>query len=58
MVFHLPMFLPWGEVAHLAVVPVVGEPHFGSDEEDLVIVNDDAAVVYDVLVDNGPSIKR
>ena len=52
------MFLPWGEVAHLAVVPVVGEPHFGSDEEDLVIVNDDAAVVYDVLVDNGPSIKR
>lgn len=48
------MFLPGSEVAHLAVVSVVGKPHLGSDEENLVVVHDDAAVVEDVLMDYRP----
>jgi len=44
---------PGREPPQLAVVAVVGEPHLGADEEDLAVVDDDAAVVDDILVDDG-----
>jgi hypothetical protein len=45
---------PAREVPHLAVVAVVGEVELGADEEDLLVVGDDAAVVADILVADGP----
>ena len=48
------MLLPSGEVSHLAIVPVIRKPHLRADEENLVVVNDDTAVVDDVLVRYGP----
>jgi hypothetical protein len=32
------------------IVPVIGHPHLWSDEDDLAIVDDHSAVVWDVLV--------
>ena len=48
------MLLPGGEVSHLPIVPVIRKPHLRADEENLVVVNDDTAVVDDVLVRYGP----
>jgi hypothetical protein len=54
MVFPLAMFFPRGEMTELAVVAVIGQPHLGSNEDNLAIMNNDTAVVPDILVDNGP----
>lgn len=45
---------PASEVSHLAIVAIVGEVELGADEEDLLVVGNDAAVVADVLVADGP----
>jgi hypothetical protein len=45
---------PGREPAELAVVAVVRKPHLGADEEDLLVEDDDAAIVDDVLVHDGP----
>ena len=44
-------FIITSDSAH--VIPVVGHPHLGADQEDLFVEEDDAAVVDDVLVDDG-----
>ena len=54
MIFPLAMFFPRGEMTELAVVTVIGQPHLGSNEENLAIMNNDTAIVPDVLVDNRP----
>ena len=45
---------PRREVAQLAIVAVVREPHLWADEKDLAVVDDHAAVVYHVLVYHRP----
>jgi len=50
MVFPLSMPGPGSEVAELAVVPVIRQPHLRSDEENFLVVNDHTAVVVYVLV--------
>jgi hypothetical protein len=49
---------PGRKPTELAVVAVVRKPHFGADEEDLLVEDDDAAIVDDVLVDDGPIEKK
>jgi hypothetical protein len=49
----LLVLLPRREPPQFAVVAVVGHPHLGADQEDLFVEEDDAAVVDDVLVDDG-----
>jgi len=57
-VLDLLRLLPRREPPQFAVVPVVGEPKLRSDEEDLLVEHDDAAVVDDILVDDGPGKER
>jgi hypothetical protein len=38
------------------IIPIVGHPHLGPDEDDLAIVDDHSAVVWDVLVQDGPDL--
>ena len=54
VVFSLTMFCPWSEVAHLAVIPVIRQPHLWPNKEDLTVVNDNSTVVDDVLVNHRP----
>lgn len=54
MVLGLAMLRPRGEVSHLTVVPVVGQPHLGSNQNDLAMIYDDTAVINHVLVGNRP----
>ena len=54
MVFPLAMLFPRGEMTELAVVAIIGQPHLGSNEDDLAIMNNDTAIVPDILVDNRP----
>jgi hypothetical protein len=56
MIFPLSMLHPGSKVPHLAVVAIVGEPHLGTNEQDLPIVYNDTAVVNHVLVHHGPVI--
>lgn len=53
--FGLPVLHPRCEPAELAVVAVVGEPHLRADEQDASVVNDDATIVDDVAVNDGPA---
>ena len=55
MVVRLAVLLPRREVSQLAVVAVVCKPHLWTDEKDLLVVADDAAVVGDGLVRHRPS---
>jgi len=55
MVLPLARLHPRREVAQLAIVPVVREPHLWADEQYLAIVHDHAAVVYHVLVHHRPA---
>jgi len=48
------MLHPGGKVSEFTIISVVREPHLWPNEEDLLVVNDDAAVVNNVLVDDGP----
>jgi hypothetical protein len=32
------------------IVPVIGHPHLGPDEDNLAVVDDHSAIVWDVLV--------
>lgn len=50
MILPLAMLHPRGEVPHLAVVTIVSKPHLRTDEEDLLVVDDNATVVDYVLV--------
>jgi aspartokinase-like uncharacterized kinase len=54
VVFSLAMFCPGREVAHLTVIPVIGQPHLWPNEEDLTVMDDNSTVVDDVLVNDGP----
>ena len=54
MVLSLAMFCPWREVAHLAVIPVVRQPHFWTNEEDLTVMDDNSTVIDDILVNDRP----
>lgn len=57
MVFNLSVFGPGREPTEFAVVPVICHPHLRSDEEDLAIMYNYAAVVDDVLVSNWPKVE-
>jgi len=54
VVFPLLMLHPRGKVSKFTIVSVVREPHLWPNEQNLLVVDDDAAVVNDVLVDDGP----
>lgn len=36
--------------SHLSVVSIIGEVQFWSDEEDLLVVRDDSAIVTDIFM--------
>ena len=48
------MLGPRRKVAHFTIVAVVCEPHLWPDEQNLAVVDDEAAVVDDILVYHGP----
>ena len=54
MVLPLAVLHPRREIAQLAIIPVVREPHLRPDEQDLAVVDDHAAVVDHVLVYHRP----
>lgn len=54
MVFPLSVPCPRSKVTEFAVIPVIGQPHLGTDEENLLVINDDSAVVVHVLMDHWP----
>lgn len=56
MVFGLSVLRPWREVSQFAVVAVVSHPHLRADKQDLSVVDDNAAVVDDILVRHGPRL--
>lgn len=49
------MLCPRREVSQFSVIPIVSEPHLGADKQYLSVVNDNTAIIYDVLVDHGPA---
>lgn len=49
------MLHPWREVSHLAVITIIRKPHLGTNEQDLLVVNDHPAVVDHVLVYDWPA---
>ena len=55
VVLPLTMLHPWREVPHFAIITVVRKPHFGTDQQDLFVVNDHPAVVNHVLVYDWPN---
>ena len=54
MILDLSMLLPWSEIAHFPVVSIISKPHLGSYQKNFVIMNNNTAVVYDVLVHDRP----
>lgn len=57
MVFPLPVPGPGSEVTELAIIPIIRQPQLRPDEEDFLVVDDDSAVVVDVLVDDRPTVR-
>ena len=55
MILPFVMLGPRSEVAKFAVVAIIREPHFGTDEDDLAIVDDDTTIIGDVLVHHWPA---
>lgn len=58
IIFDIAGALPGSKVPQLAVVSIVGAPNLGTDEEDFLVKNDDAAVVADIFVRYGPKLVR
>jgi len=56
MLLGCTVFSPWGEPSQLPVVAIVCHKHLWSDQENLAILNNDPAVVLDILVHNRPRI--
>lgn len=54
VIFSLTMFCPSREVAHLTVISVVRQPHLWPNKENLTIMDDDSAVIDDVLMNDRP----
>jgi hypothetical protein len=58
MLFPLPMLLPGREVSQLAIVPIVCEPHFGTNEQYFLVMDNDSAVIVHVLMYYWPEISQ
>jgi len=54
VVLPLVVLHPRCEVSHLTVVSIISKPHLGTNEENLLVVDNDATVVYHVLVYDRP----
>jgi len=54
MVLCHALFGPGSEPSQLAIVAVVGEEHFGTDQQDFRVEDDDPAVVLYVFVHHWP----
>ncbi len=54
MVFPLSMLRPRREKTQLTIITVVGKPHLRADEQNFLVVDNNSAIVDDVLVHNGP----
>lgn len=54
MILVLPMLLPWRKISQLSIISIIGEPHLGSDEQNLLIVDDHTAVIDNIFVDDRP----
>ena len=54
MVLPLSMFCPGREVAQFPIISIICKPHLGPNEQNLLIMHDDSAIVYHVLVNDGP----
>ena len=54
MVFDLSVLHPRREPTKLAIVAIVCHPHLRTNEEDLRVVDNDSAVIYDVFVHDRP----
>ena len=57
MIFDLFVFLPASEPTHFAVIAIISKPHLRTNQEYSVIVDDDTAVVQDILMYNWPSYR-
>ena len=55
MVLPLSVFHPRSEIPELTVVPVIREPHLWSNKQYFAIMYNNAAVVYDVFMDDRPA---
>lgn len=54
VVFPLVVLHPRREVSHLTVVSIISKPHLGTNEENLLVVDNDATVVYHILMCDRP----
>ena len=54
MIFPLSMFCPRSEVTQFTIISIIGQPHFGANKENLLVMDDYSAVIYDVLMHDGP----
>ena len=46
----MPRTMPWSEISHLTIIPIIGKPQFRSDEKNPTIVRYDPTVVMNVSV--------
>lgn len=54
MVFNLSVLHPGGKISKFSVITIVGEPHLGANHEDFAVINDNTAIIYNVLMHGGP----
>lgn len=55
MIFPLPMFCPRCEITQFTIISIIGEPHFGANKENLLVMDDYSAIIDDVLMHDGPN---
>lgn len=54
MILALAVLCPWGKVPHFSIIPVVRKPHLRSNKENFSVINNNATVIDNILVDDGP----
>lgn len=58
MVFHLAKLRPGCEITQLTIISIISHPHLRADEQNFFVMNDDPAVINNILVHNWPSEYR
>lgn len=56
VVLPLARFHPRCKVPQFSIIPIIRQPHLGPNEKNLAIMNNDAAIVDDILVDDRPGV--
>lgn len=55
MIFPLSVFRPRSKITEFTIVPVIREPHLGSNKQNFAIMYNDTAVIDDVFMHNWPT---